>query len=93
LSFAIDPKVLSKELALSCGTGPPEPPEEPVDGLPLLPQAATRRAAHPASAVSPDLFVTENNENHLVHERDVSGHVLDQVRMAVTAGQIYRCKL
>jgi hypothetical protein len=95
LSAVIAEKVLLSELMLTCGTDPPVLPEElllPLDGVPLLPQAATTSAALPASAVSPTLFETENNEIHLVHERDVSGHVLDQVRMTVTAGRIYRSK-
>jgi hypothetical protein len=74
LSFAIAEKLLVNELKLSCGTDPPPLPVELLlaDGEPLLPQAATRSAALPASAVSPTLFETENKENHLVHERDVS---------------------
>jgi hypothetical protein len=73
LSAAIAEKELVKELTLSCGTDPPPLPVELLlAGLPLLPQAATRSAALPASAVSPTLFETENKENHLVHERDVS---------------------
>jgi hypothetical protein len=54
---------------------------------PLLPQAATTRAALAATAVSPTRFVTENNENHLVRGRHVSAHVFDQVPMAATAGR------
>jgi hypothetical protein len=60
-------KVLLNELMLSFGTDAPELPEElPLDE-PLLPQAASTRAALPATAASPAFFVTENNENHLVH--------------------------
>jgi hypothetical protein len=73
LSAAIAEKELVNELTLSWGTDPPELPGELLlDGEPLLPQAETRSAALPASAVSPTLFETENKENHLVHERDVS---------------------
>jgi hypothetical protein len=62
-----------KELTLICGTAPVVLPDELLlAGLPLLPQAAITSAALPASAVSPTLFETENKENHLVLERDVS---------------------
>jgi hypothetical protein len=68
LSAAIAEKLFVNEPTLSCGTDPdpPEPPEDLLAGLPLLPQAATARAAAATTAVSPALFVTENKENHLV---------------------------
>jgi hypothetical protein len=86
---AIALKELLIWLTLSCGTEPPELPGELVllDEPPLLPQAATTRAALAATAVSPIRFVTENNENHLVRGRHVSAHVLDQIPMAATAGR------
>jgi hypothetical protein len=89
LSVAIALKELLIWLTLSCGTEPPELPGELLllDEPPLLPQAATTRAALAATAVSPTRFVTENNENHLVRGRHVSAHVLDQIPMAATAGR------
>jgi hypothetical protein len=73
LRAVIAEKALLSELTLSCGTDPPELPVELLlAGLPLLPQAATTSDALTASAVSPTLFETENKENHLVHERNVS---------------------
>jgi hypothetical protein len=89
LSVAIALKELLIWLTLSCGTELPELPEELLllGEPPLLPQAATTRAALAATAVSPTRFVTENNENHLVRGRHVSAHVLDQIPMAATAGR------
>ena len=78
LSFVIALKELLISLRLSCGTEPPELPGELLlllDEPPLLPQAATTRAALAATAVSPTRFVTENNENHLVRGRDVSARI------------------
>jgi hypothetical protein len=73
LSAVIAEKELLSEATLTCGTEEPVLEELlPLEGEPLLPQAATTSAALPASAVSPTLFETENKENHLVHERDVS---------------------
>jgi hypothetical protein len=59
--------------ALSC----PELPD------PLLPQAASTSAALAATDASPTFFVTENNENHLVHRPGRIRQVLEQ-----TAGRI-----
>ena len=91
LSVVIALKELLIALRLSCGTEPPELPGELLllllDEPPLLPHAATTRAALAATAVSPTRFVTENNENHLVRGRHVSAHVLDQIPMAATAGR------
>ncbi|HEY1919722.1 MAG TPA: hypothetical protein VGH27_29475 [Streptosporangiaceae bacterium] len=53
-------KVLLNEVMVSFGTDAPEPPELLPDD-PLLPQAASTRAALTATAVSPAFFVTENN--------------------------------
>jgi len=89
LSFVIALKELLISLTLSCGTELPELPEVLLllEEPPLLPQAATTRAALAATAVSPTRFVTENNENHLVRGRHVSAHVFGQIPMAATAGR------
>jgi hypothetical protein len=53
-------KVLLNEVMVSLGTDAPELPELLLDP-PLLPQAASTRAALTETAVSPAFFVTENN--------------------------------
>jgi hypothetical protein len=64
LSVAIAEKSRVNEFVLTDGTAAPlpEPPELPELGVPLLPQAAIRRAALPANAVRPTFLVTEYNK-------------------------------
>jgi len=63
LSVAIAEKLLLSWETDTCGTEPELLELElELEELPLLPQAASIRAALPATAVSPTLLVTEDNE-------------------------------
>jgi hypothetical protein len=84
---AIAENELLSELTEIWGTDALLLEEELVGELPLLPHAATTRAAPPATAVSPTLLGNEYNETTSLIGGTCQDIYLWQVRMALTAVQ------
>jgi len=89
LSVAIAEKSLVNELALIDGTAAEllELPELLELGVPLLPQAAIRRAALPATAVRPTFLETEYNETTSLVSGTRRRHALTRACAGCRAGR------